>query len=652
MTNVPQPPGQDPESDISGFVGNLLATLHEHTDRKPKAKAETPQAKPYDAPDAFGEGDEDVIRLIRKDRRGSALWQGQWEGLGLEDSSHSGADFALMQRLAFYTAKNPAQMDGLFRRSALYREAKWDSPRPGGTYGSLTIDAAIAATTDVYSRRVRVPSPPAMAAGGSGAATAPAMAAAPARSTLNLLPFTPTDTGNSQRVELLYGPELHYSAAESSWYVWSEGGWRREELKALSMAKLMAEEFLRQAQEAARIAAAGGSDEDRKQANATVKFALETLNKHRLENALALFAPMVAIDSTAFDRQPNLLNSKNGTVELRTGTLQPHRREDLLTKQTRVSYRPEAKCPQFMAFLSHAMGHTPDASESELASSAEKIAYLQRALGYSITGETGEKVVFLAQGPPDTGKTTLLGLVRELLGSYALEIPLTVIMATNRSASADSAVADLRGMRFAQTSELDQDQRMSTGLLKQICQGPGGRITACRKYENPITFAETHKLWIDANHKPSLSATDDAAWRRLKLIPFIVEIPKDQQDGGLYERLMAEEGEGILAWLVEGARLWYAHGLAKSDIVDKATGDWRAEASKLKLFLEDATVTEVQASIPNQNLYGSYKAWTEENGERPLSHRKFHDEMENLGYSSKRATAGMEWLGLRFRLPK
>jgi putative DNA primase/helicase len=643
MTSDSNQPIFNPEQDATGIFEKLGGMLREHTAKK--ANAEAKDANVNANLGESSEGDEDVIRLIRKDRKGSALWQGQWEGLGLEDSSHSGADFALMQRLAFYTGKNPAQMDDLFRRSALYREAKWDSPRPGGTYGSLTIDAAIAATTDVYSRRGRAPLPRAeagtvMASGssGSGAATAPAMDPQPAAGDIpDLLSFAHTDMGHAGRVRALYGERMRYSADEKSWLVWSGTQWGRLEGLAQELAKATATETTRQA------LASGNKP--------AIKNAYDFQNKSRISNALALLASELNVASNDFDRQANLLNCRNGTLNLETGTLQPHNREDLLTKRVDVDYDPDAKCPQFMAFLAHIMGHTPDASEGDIAQAAEKIDYLQLALGYSITGDTGEKAVFIAHGPNNTGKTTLLGIVRQLLGSYATPIKLEVVLSNDRSNSAEAALANLRGARFAQSSETEEGQKMSAAMLKRVSQGPGGMITACRKYENPISFPETHKLWIDANHQPELSASDDAAWIRLRLVPFLVHIPKENRDLDLHKRLLAEEGSGILSWLAVGARRWYANGLPTSRIVDEATGHWREDVNRVKVFIDETCSAQVNASVPNKNLYGAYRTWSEDNGERFLSNRKFSAQLKSLGFENKHTNDGSDWLGLRFRLP-
>jgi putative DNA primase/helicase len=186
--------------------------------------------------------------------------------------------------------------------------------------------------------------------------------------------------------------------------------------------------------------------------------------------------------------------------------------------------------------------------------------------------------------------------------------------------------------------------------LKRICQGPGGEIEACRKYENPITFPESHKLWIDANFRPELPATDAAVWNRVHLIPFNVTIPKAEQDRKLTAKLL-EEGEGILAWLVEGAKRWYAEGLPKPKVIIDATSAWQKELDRLSVFLEDHTEKskDAEAYVLNKVLYEAYRSWCESNGERTLSQPRFTAQMEAMGYRKERKETGYVWRDIRFK---
>ena len=425
--------------------------------------------------------------------------------------------------------------------------------------------------------------------------------------------------------------------------VWDGKRWAVDETgQALKRAKRTMIEFLHQIADA--------KYEDAEKRKTAEKFARGSLDARRLEAMLKLAQSELPITPAELDRAPSLLNFTNGTVDLKTGDLRPHRRGDWITKMVAFPYRQEAVCPRWLAFLGDIMGGGPDAAEAACARADELIGYLQLALGYSITGEASEKAVFVAYGAGDNGKTTLLSVVRDLIRDFAVTVGLDLLTAKDDSNNVAAARAKLLGIRFATSSETEEGQRLSAARLKRICQGPGGEIEACRKYENPITFRETHKLWIDANHKPELPATDAAVWNRLHLIPFTVTIPKDRQDRELTAKLL-KEGDGILAWLVEGAKQWYAKGLPQSNAVNEATKAWQKELDRLSVFLEDhmEEATDAEAYVLNKVLYEAYRSWCESNGERTLSHPRFAGQMEAMGYRKERKEAGNVWRGIRFK---
>jgi putative DNA primase/helicase len=302
------------------------------------------------------------------------------------------------------------------------------------------------------------------------------------------------------------------------------------------------------------------------------------------------------------DNNPYLLNFTNGTVDLRTAELRPHRREDFITKLIHHVFDPNAQCSRFLAFLNRAMGGDVDPERAK-----RLVAYLQRALGYSLIAVTREKAVFVPFGKPDSGKTTLLSIILDLVSDYATTIQVTSLMAKRDSNNVSADLADLRGVRFVMTSEPSSDQKLATGTVKRITQG-GAKVKATRKYENPIIFPETHTVWMDCNKLPGLSDPDDEAIvNRLHPIPFNVQTPKDEIDRELPAKLMAE-AEGILAWLVDGARIWNEFGLLPPQEVHDARDAWR-RADPLVRFLEECCVISAERDVQGRVAYSAFKAW-------------------------------------------
>jgi putative DNA primase/helicase len=328
----------------------------------------------------------------------------------------------------------------------------------------------------------------------------------------------------------------------------------------------------------------------------------------------------------------------NGTLELDTGKLRPHSREDYLTKLVHVDYTPDAQCPRWLTFLKEILGE-------------HLVDYIQRALGYSLTGSTTEKAVFILCGKPDAGKSTLLATFRELIHEFAVVIQAATLMSrAQESNNALADLADLRGARFVHTSECERDQRLSQSRLKAITQGSGSLIKATRKFENPITFPETHKLWLDTNDLPRIKEVDDqATFNRLHTIPFPKSIPKEKIDKTLGEKLKAES-EGILAWAVQGAQEYCKHGLGKPAKIADATENWRAQNDNIARFLEERCECGDAFSVAGSVLYGAYHYWCEQSGERFISSsQEFSQRLTDRGYTKSHGKKGTQYHGLRVK---
>lgn len=456
----------------------------------------------------------------------------------------------------------------------------------------------------------------------------------PPVSTSHTSPTSPTDPsvpdkihdndhGNAQRLINTYGDSIRYCHAVKCWLIWDGQRWCIDRSNQVRhMAEAVIKDFWRDV----------SSDSERR------GFASMSMNRSRISDMLASTEHHLAVSPDQLDSDPDFLNFTNGIVDLRTSLLAPHFPSHYITKLIHYDYNPAAQCPTFLSFLARITEPCPDI-----------IPYLQTALGYSLTGHTREKVVFLPWGTGDNGKTTLLGTVRQLIREYACLIQIDTLMSKQETNNTQSDLSDLRGSRFVMTSETDKGQRLAEGKLKRITQGSGGVIKSAKKYENHIEFPETHKLWIDANNLPIVRGTDNAIWNRLHPVPFPVSIPKAEQDSTLRDKLLAE-AEGILAWLVEGARLWHANGLTRPTQIAEALTQWRAQSDQLTSFLTECCVVGFGGDMTGSAIYEMYERWAHGEAEENLHSKKdFLEEILKYGVTRKRRKEGYVFLGVKPR---
>lgn len=451
-----------------------------------------------------------------------------------------------------------------------------------------------------------------------------------------LLEFLRNDTGNAGRLILKFGDRLRYCPAMRKWLCWDGRRWAVDDKGAARrLAKQAMLDYLAEATEA--------EDKDH------MAFAYHSLDARRIANLLTMAECELVVTPGELDTHPFLINFLTGTVDLRTGELSPHNPAHFITKLVHHNYNPQAECPLFLSVIARMMGNHPDASEPELDRAERMVNYLQRALGYSLTGTTEEKAVFVPFGRGNNGKTTLLSTFLLLLEEYSVLLQVDTLMARQESNNTQADLADLRGARFVMTSETEEGQRLSQGKLKRITQGMG-KIKATRKYENPIEFPETHKLWMDTNAKPMIRAAEDqATFNRLHPIPFTVTIPPEEIDKSLPRKLLAE-AEGILAWAVEGAKLWWRDGLGKPPEVAAANDDWRAENDQLGRFIEECCVVADSFSGKARQLYECYRTWAEGAGERGISETLFGRRLKDRGFAKEHRRYGTVYVGIALRV--
>ena len=454
--------------------------------------------------------------------------------------------------------------------------------------------------------------------------------------TLSTAPATPpkafrlTDIGNAERLIDQFGRDLRYVPAWKTWLVWDQRRWAYDTTKQVERyAKAAVRSMLGDARNPhcpddikAALRAHAYKSESNKSINAML--------------ARATAEPDVAISHTELDRDPWLLTVANGELDLRTAQLTDHRRETLATKIVDVTWDPEARCDRWEAFLSRVLG-----------GSQELIDFVQRAVGYSLTGLTTEECLFFLYGTGRNGKTTFLEIVRAVTGEYATQADFTTFLEGRTDGGPRNDIARLFGARVVTSSEVGENKKLNEPLMKSLTGGD--TIAARRLYSEAFEFEPAFKLWLAANHKPKITGTDEGMWSRIRLVPFTVQIPEAERDAGLRDVLEAEL-PGILAWAVAGCRLWQRRGLGAPLEVRDATAAYRVEQDLLGAFLDEYCEVGESYSASTPPLYDAYKEWAHDSEIKPLSKIAFGRQLGDRGFRGDKVGTGNARTTWRFGL--
>lgn len=433
-----------------------------------------------------------------------------------------------------------------------------------------------------------------------------------------------TDLGNARRFARLHQRDVRYCHPWARWIVWDGRRWaidttgEVERRGKATVAGIYAE-------------AANCGDEDRRKELAKHALRSEAASKVAAMVSLAASEPGVPVLPEDLDALPFAFNCENGTLEGRAMGLREHRREDLITRIGGTSYDSGAWCPLWLAFLDRVMdGNT------------RLVDFLQRAVGYSLTGDTSERCMFILHGRGKNGKTTFVETVARVLGEYAVRTPTETLLAKHGD-SIPNDIARLKGARFVYASESEEGRRLAESQIKAMT----GRDTLVARYLRAeyFEFKPEFKLWLDTNNKPVIRGTDDAIWDRIMLVPFTVRIPDAEQDRHLGEKLEAEL-PGILAWAVQGCVAWQRDGLQPPPEVRRATQSYREESDLLADFLAERCNLDSNLKVRAQDLTRAYAEWCEAAGERPLTGRALATRLQERGFEKRHERVGAMWYGL------
>jgi putative DNA primase/helicase len=440
------------------------------------------------------------------------------------------------------------------------------------------------------------------------------------------IPDVAGDHLNAQRFLLAHGHLVRRSPELDSWYLWNGSWWEEDRLdRVLDLAADVIDE-LRQ-----WVAEADGPDEFKRR-SAHYQASAKAGRRDALLS-VAGTGPDVVVAIEQLDTHPLLLACRNGTVDLTNGSLGPADPAQLITRGVDVDYDPDATSELWEAFIDTTFSGDPDL-----------IAYVQRLLGYCMTGVVHEHILPVLTGVGANGKSTLVGIVQDILGEHAITAPEGLVI-TLRHEPHPERLAVLRGRRLVVSAELEQRAVLAEGLVKML--SGGDTISARELYGRRFNFHPTHKILLYTNHQPRVHGTDPAIWRRLKVVPFKSVIPTDDQDPTLRHRLVEEHGPAVLAWLVRGAVEWHRNGLGDAKAVVVATDEYRMAQDIVASFLAECTFT-ADATVRTKigDLFEVWRSWCEQAGERPGRQQDFTAAIEEHGvdvetYQGSRLTRGI-----------
>lgn len=449
------------------------------------------------------------------------------------------------------------------------------------------------------------------------------------------IPTESTEIGTASRFAVEAAPRCRYAYDWGAWLLYDGTRWARDTRGQIAeRVKAFVRDDLNRAATARGHVEAGSRQERAAKAWHDHVIRCQTERGIGSIERLARSEPGMPIDVSDLDADPYLLNCRNGTVDLRTGQLWPHDARDLLHKRIDIDYDDGAPCPRWDRFLDVVTDHNP-----------RVVDYLQRCMGYSLSGQTSEQVVFFLHGGGANGKSTFLRLACAVLGEYAVHTDPSTFLQRRRSAIRDDLVR-LHGARIVSCAEFDRGEQLSEALVKQVTGGEP--IVARPLYGRLAEFQPQFKLWMSSNYRPPIQGTDHGIWRRLRLIPFNVTIPEADRDRHLDEKLLGEL-PGILAWAVRGYQAYQEHGLADPQEVRQATSQYKEDEDPVAEFLTVATVDAGEEEVLHRDVFALHHQWSAENRSPQLGTRELADQLKQHGWKEKRTNRGKTWVGKRLR---
>lgn len=438
-----------------------------------------------------------------------------------------------------------------------------------------------------------------------------------------------TDITNCDYFLKAYGDTIRYCSKWDKFLLWNGTCW---EIDGEDMVSTMYRDFIHQLYRVLRVI------NDVNLQYAFEKHLMKSENFRRIIAVLGIMkmTESIRIKSDEMDLDNYLFNTEKLTIKLKTGECQTPDKEDRITKKSKFIYDKNAKCPTWEMFLMQIFNNDLDL-----------IHFVQKAVGYSLSGDTSEQCLFILWGNGANGKSTFLNVLQHLFGDYASTARTETFMKKTSEQSND--LARLKGARIVTTSEAEQGKPLSESLIKQITGGD--KLSARFLYGEFFDFIPTFKIFMATNHKPKIKGGDNGIWRRIKMIPFTVTIPPEKRDKHLTEKLIAENS-GILNWILEGYAMWEKEGLLNEPkAVSEAISEYRDDMDSVQTFITECLYIDAsqKSRLDNKVLYSAYIKWCTQNNEHVMSHKWLSMQLQEKGYTRRISNGTRFWLGLDVR---
>ena len=660
------------------FTGNVIhdTTINERTEEvKPlwekyvKSEYVSNVVKREPNPRVLALSDDEILNAALASKQGAKFYAYYHDGdISMDGGDASSADLSFCNMLAWWCNCDKAQMDRLFRSSALMRD-KWDEYRGECTYGEKTLTKAIQGCDGGYvAERLFANGDTRGMSVADKKFTVLSAESGNSEYTLGELNrdgllmniddegepifrikkifkrYALTDTGNAERFYDYFGDIFRYNTTDECFMFWTGKTWvkdtrdiiRKYADKLIMILKAEEDEVHAQALEAQK------EGNDVKAGELVALLAELTKNTKKVSNKAGKDAMLselkhtgkMAVENSIFDTDPYLLNTDSGVVDLRTGNILPQEtaKDYYMSKNTgiKVSYEEPSEWLKFLRSVFMPMNNNIIEAE-------ECVNAIQTYLGYSLSGLTKEQIMFLLYGIGSNGKSTLTETIANIMGDYAAAIPSAILMAqkSNTSSAVEFALARLRGIRFVETGETDNGGRLAESQIKLLTGGD--KIQAQFKFGQPFEFYPQFKIWMSTNNLPIITGTDEGIWRRPKTLPFINSFTGDKKDKFLPEKLKKEYPQ-ILGWCIQGfVKYWTTLNskgencnFVESKIFTEDKAKYRKKMDVVTQFVKNECRIVKNAKTGAKEMFAAFKAWAKDNNESQLKESVFRDRLQRL----------------------